>query len=73
MQVIEMLYGKLENQEALAIGGYLNHPLSRGELLLRSNKSSDRPLFDPHYLENPSDVKVLAEGDAPSAIYAGRH
>ncbi|ELU18401.1 hypothetical protein CAPTEDRAFT_227635 [Capitella teleta] len=60
-EVIEMLYGKLNNQEALAIGGYLNHPLSRGELLLQSNKSSDRPLFDPHYLENQIDVDVLKE------------
>ena len=57
-----MLYGKLDNQEALAIGGYLNHPHSRGEVLLRSNKASDRPIIDPHYLEKQMDTDIMVEG-----------
>ncbi|ELU14399.1 hypothetical protein CAPTEDRAFT_122622 [Capitella teleta] len=60
-EVVEMYHGKLDNHHGYVLGGYLNHPLSRGEVLLRSNKSSDRPIIDPHYLEEQLDVDIMIE------------
>ena len=63
LQVIELLYGKLDNTEAIMVGGYVNHPLSVGSVRLRSNKPSDPPLIDTHYLEHPDDMNTMLEGD----------
>jgi choline dehydrogenase-like flavoprotein len=40
----------------------LIYPKSRGELRLRSKNPADKPLLDPHYLEEPDDLKTLVEG-----------
>lgn len=40
----------------------LLHPVSAGELRLRSADPFDKPLIDPRYLENPADLRVLVEG-----------
>jgi choline dehydrogenase len=37
-------------------------PHSRGELIVRSGDSRDRPIIDPHYLDDPRDRVVLAHG-----------
>jgi choline dehydrogenase-like flavoprotein len=40
----------------------LIYPRSRGELRLRSANPEDKPLIDPHYLEDPYDMQVLVTG-----------
>jgi len=40
----------------------LIYPESRGELRLRSKNPSDHPILDPHYLEDPYDMRVLLRG-----------
>ena len=39
----------------------LMHPKSVGEIRLASKDPRAPPIIDPHYLEHPHDVKVLAE------------
>ncbi|XP_062579973.1 L-sorbose 1-dehydrogenase-like isoform X2 [Saccostrea cucullata] len=38
------------------------HPKSIGEIRLRSSDPFDFPIIDPHYLENPDDVKCFIRG-----------
>ncbi|XP_072044914.1 alcohol dehydrogenase [acceptor]-like [Amphiura filiformis] len=38
------------------------HPKSVGEITLASKDPKEPPIIDPHYLEDPHDVKVIAEG-----------
>ena len=40
----------------------LIYPKSRGEIRLKSKDPSEKPLIDPHYLENDDDMKVLLAG-----------
>jgi choline dehydrogenase-like flavoprotein len=40
----------------------LIYPQSRGELRLRSKNPDDKPILDPHYLEEPADLATLVEG-----------
>ncbi len=40
----------------------LIYPESRGEIRLRSKDPADKPLLDPHYLEDPRDMDVLVAG-----------
>jgi choline dehydrogenase-like flavoprotein len=40
----------------------LIYPRSRGEVRLRSRDPRDKPLIDPHYLEDPYDMHVLVTG-----------
>jgi choline dehydrogenase-like flavoprotein len=40
----------------------LIYPKSRGELRLRSADPSEKPILDPHYLEDPYDMQVLVTG-----------
>ena len=40
----------------------LAHPKSKGTIRLKSRDPFDYPEIDPHYLENPHDVKVLISG-----------
>ena len=61
-QIIEMTYGKLDNTEGFVIGGWVSHPASSGQLRLRSNKPSDRPLIQPNYLKERQDIKIMVEG-----------
>ncbi|XP_063403961.1 alcohol dehydrogenase [acceptor]-like isoform X2 [Mytilus trossulus] len=35
------------------------HPKSKGTIRLQSTDPFDPPLIDPHYLENPYDIKVM--------------
>ncbi|XP_072042315.1 uncharacterized GMC-type oxidoreductase Mb1310-like [Amphiura filiformis] len=41
---------------------FILHPKSVGEITLASKDPNEPPIIDPHYLEDPHDVKVLAEG-----------
>lgn len=40
----------------------LLHPKSKGTISLVSGNPYDKPLIDPHYLEDPDDVDVLLRG-----------
>lgn len=40
----------------------LLHPKSIGEIRLRTANYRDYPLIDPHYLEQPDDVKAIIAG-----------
>jgi choline dehydrogenase len=40
----------------------LIYPKSRGEIRLRSKNPADKPLIDPHYLEEDADMQVLLAG-----------
>ena len=57
-----MVHGKHNNHEGFEILSALVHPESKGTVRLASNKPSDRPLIDPHYLEHPQDVSVMLDG-----------
>ncbi|KAI1389245.1 aryl-alcohol dehydrogenase [Hypoxylon trugodes] len=39
----------------------LSHPLSRGNVHIRSSKIKDDPIIDPKYLSHPVDLEILAE------------
>jgi choline dehydrogenase-like flavoprotein len=45
----------------------LIYPKSRGEVKLRNSDPEGAPIFDPHYLEHPDDIKLLVR-----AIRLGR-
>merc|ERR1712141_577773 len=39
----------------------LMRPKSRGTIRLKSKNPMDHPIIDPHYLEDPQDLKTLIE------------
>ncbi|KAK5122165.1 hypothetical protein LTR85_004411 [Meristemomyces frigidus] len=41
--------------------GVLEHPLSRGTVHINSSDATDYPIIDPHYLEHPADLAMLAK------------
>jgi len=41
--------------------GVLEHPFSRGNVHMQSSNASVYPIIDPHYLEHPADIKILAK------------
>ncbi|KAK0943315.1 hypothetical protein LTR29_005103 [Friedmanniomyces endolithicus] len=41
--------------------GVLEHPCSRGNVHMQSSNASISPIIDPHYLEHPADIKILAK------------
>ncbi|KAK0288318.1 hypothetical protein LTR91_009386 [Friedmanniomyces endolithicus] len=41
--------------------GVLEHPFSRDNVHLQSANASIYPIIDPHYLEHPADIKILAK------------
>ncbi|KAK1822979.1 hypothetical protein LTR12_002505 [Friedmanniomyces endolithicus] len=41
--------------------GVLEHPFSRGNVHMQSSNASIYPIIDPHYLEHPADIKILAK------------
>ncbi|KAK1058248.1 hypothetical protein LTR12_014997 [Friedmanniomyces endolithicus] len=41
--------------------GVLEHPFSRGNVHMQSSNASVYPTIDPHYLEHPADIKILAK------------
>lgn len=49
-------------EEACVVLPTLLHPKSRGTIKLRSSSPFEHPIIDPHYLEHPDDVKVMADG-----------
>jgi choline dehydrogenase len=48
-------------------------PLSRGRLWLRSANPADKPALDPHYLEEPADVKALVTAMRQCRDIGGRN
>ncbi|XP_072045746.1 alcohol dehydrogenase [acceptor]-like isoform X2 [Amphiura filiformis] len=62
------VFGYDDNQtDAMAHKGFtmlpfMLHPKSVVEITLASTDPKEPPIIDPHYLEDPHDVKVLAEG-----------
>ncbi|XP_070540938.1 alcohol dehydrogenase [acceptor]-like [Ptychodera flava] len=53
---------KMDAREGLTFYPGLLHPKSSGNLKLRSRDPSDYPIIDPHYLEDPDDVKTILKG-----------
>ncbi|CAI7661925.1 Glucose-methanol-choline oxidoreductase [Penicillium manginii] len=37
-----------------------NHPFSRGSVHIRSNRSEDKPTYDPNLLSHPLDIEIMA-------------
>ncbi|XP_070535706.1 alcohol dehydrogenase [acceptor]-like [Ptychodera flava] len=53
---------KIAEREGLHFMPGLLHPKSVGDLKLKSRNPLDDPLIDPHYLEDPDDVKTMIGG-----------
>ncbi|XP_070535710.1 choline dehydrogenase, mitochondrial-like isoform X2 [Ptychodera flava] len=53
---------KIAEREGLNFLPGLLHPKSVGDLKLKSRNPLDDPLIDPHYLEDPDDVKTMIGG-----------
>ncbi|PWN49433.1 alcohol oxidase [Violaceomyces palustris] len=51
-----MSFGSVQVQAAL------QHPLSRGSILIGSSNPFDSPRIDPGYLSNPTDMEILRAG-----------
>ncbi|KAI1825906.1 choline dehydrogenase [Xylaria intraflava] len=49
-----------ENYFTIACG--LNHPLSRGRVHITSGNSVSKPMIDPAYLSDPTDLAILSRG-----------
>ena len=52
-------YPQLDYGDGYAIVAGIIRPLSRGRLWLRSANPKEAPALDPHYLEEPADLKAL--------------
>jgi choline dehydrogenase-like flavoprotein len=52
----------VDQRPALTVMPTLIYPKSRGEVRLASADPTTPPLIDPHYLEEPDDVRLLIEG-----------
>jgi choline dehydrogenase len=52
-------YPQLDYGDGYAIVAGIIRPLSRGRLWLRSANPKEAPVLDPHYLEEPADLKAL--------------
>jgi choline dehydrogenase-like flavoprotein len=49
----------IDKGHCLTVMPTLIYPKSRGEVLLTSNEPDQRPHIDPHFLEDPEDVRLL--------------
>ena len=58
---LKELFG-LDNPRGFAIVPTLLQPKSVGKIYLNTTHPFDRPIIDPHYLEDPHDIKVLVNG-----------
>jgi choline dehydrogenase len=45
--------------KTISIQAAIQHPLSRGSVLINSTSAFDAPLIDPGYLTHPADIKIL--------------
>eukprot|EP00941_MAST-03F_sp_MAST-3F-sp1_P000426 g426.t1 len=52
---------KKDLQRTFIIGFEYNHPQSRGEVTLHSNDPRDKPLVNPNYLKDPTDVEAVVQ------------
>lgn len=52
-------YGAYGDIKTVSIQAAIQHPLSRGSVLITSDSAFDAPLIDPGYLTHPADVKIL--------------
>ena len=49
------------DRRRFCMGGYVCRPGSRGSVTLASGSPLDRPLIDPNYLSDPSDLRLMIE------------
>jgi len=54
--------GATRERNGFAMSPYICRPRSRGEIRLNSADPLDRPLIDPRYFSDPSDLALLVEG-----------
>jgi choline dehydrogenase len=54
--------GATRERNGFAMSPYICRPQSRGEVRLNSADPLDRPLIDPRYCSDPSDLALLIEG-----------
>ncbi len=59
--VLQKYYGKAKGKDSFHIIPILNRPVTRGEILLKSNDPNEHPLIDPKYFDDESDLKTFAE------------
>ncbi|KAK4051869.1 hypothetical protein OIV83_002574 [Microbotryomycetes sp. JL201] len=53
-------YGAYGNEtKVINIQAAIQHPLSRGSVLINSTSAFDAPIIDPRYLSHPADIQVL--------------
>ncbi|MBM65365.1 MAG: choline dehydrogenase [Myxococcales bacterium] len=52
---------KVDMRPALTVLPTMIYPKSRGEVRLRSADPLDAPMIDPHFLEDPADLKFLLD------------
>lgn len=45
--------------KTISIQAAIQHPLSRGSVLINTTSAFDAPLIDPGYLSHPADIKIL--------------
>ena len=60
-EIYELYYNYLGGDGAMLVPSNLR-PKSRGTIRLKSKDPKDKPIIDPHYLEDPEDLKELVEG-----------
>lgn len=47
--------------KTVSIQAAIQHPLSRGSVLITSTSAFDAPTIDPGYLTHPADIKILRQ------------
>lgn len=52
-------YGAYGDQKTMNIQAAIQHPLSRGSVLINSTSAFDPPVIDAGYLTHPGDIQVL--------------
>ena len=60
-------------KEGVSLIPILLHPKSKGEVKLRNSFPLSTPIIDPHYLEDPDDLKVLVEVSMQMNTYISEH
>ena len=61
LQIKDKLISRASKTEFI-LAAILVHPKSKGTIRLKSRDPFDYPEIDPHYLEDPHDIKVLISG-----------
>ncbi|KAJ7491787.1 alcohol oxidase [Mycena galericulata] len=50
-----------KGRKHVSLNTFLNHPISRGSIHVKSNDPTEQPAIDPRYFESDYDLKILVE------------